>query len=278
MGSAASAAMLCLLFFFLLGCSSAQNNIGDPCTNECEPGNPLAWCGERRFDPAGHVVRCVQGTKFGMECVDSCSAKNESYFWCWTNAQNDVSDYWEKCGTSKGEQSYTVRGVPCQSICERKAEEYWWCRDNDQDPSSWDYCSPPGQVRPVQYTMHGHACLGLCDKHGENYWWCPKSRRWAGTDSQAEDEWWDYCSPSKHRTRYNEPCREPCASQGESYFWCYTASSWDYCSPEPDIVQETRTKSGFLCNGICDKMSSSYFFCEMKMATGWSWWDYCTKN
>ena len=143
--------------------------------------------------------------------------------------------------------------------------------------------------------------------------------RWAGTDSQAEDEWWDYCSPSKHRTRfffiqrgsvklpgnhnlkcsskrlfcqkcvrnktttilkfrYNEPCREPCASRGESYFWCYTASSWDYCSPEPDIVQETRTKSGFLCNGICDKMSSSYFFCEMKMATGWSWWDYCTKN
>ena len=81
--------------------------------------------------------------------------------------------------------------------------------------------------------MHGHACLGLCDQHGENYWWCPKSRRfphtfhrplshlassmwdphpvvcyhlspsrWAGTDSQAEDEWWDYCSPSKHRTRF----------------------------------------------------------------------------
>merc|ERR1712032_1455910 len=101
----------------------------------------------------------------------------------------------------------------CPSICERKTEDYWWCRDNDQDSSSWDYCSPPGQVRPVQYTMHGHACLGLCDQHGENYWWCPKSRRWAGTDSQAEDEWWDYCSPSKHRTRYNEPCREPCASR-----------------------------------------------------------------
>ena len=101
--------------------------------------------------------------RYGLECVDSCSAKeseryflsyqveiflaqNESYFWCWTNAQNDVSDYWEKCGTSKGDQSYTVRGVPCQSICERKTEEYWWCRDNDQDSSSWDYCSPPGQV------------------------------------------------------------------------------------------------------------------------------------
>merc|ERR1711971_986936 len=233
MGSADSAAMLCLVFFFFLGCSSAQNNLGDPCTNECQPGNPLAWCGKRRFDPAGRVVRCVQGTKYGLECVDSCTAKNESYFWCWTNAQNVVADYWEKCGTSKGDQSYTVKGVPCQSGCEMKrkslTEYYWWCSDNDQDPSSWDYCSPPGQVRPLQYTMHGHACLGLCDQHGENY-------------------------------------------------WCCTASSWDYCSPEPDIVQETRTKSGFLCNGICDKMSSSYFFCEMKMTTGWSWWDYCTKN
>jgi len=289
--------MLCLLFFFLLGCSSAQNNLGDLCTNECQPGDPLAWCGERRFDQAGRVVRCVQGSKHGLECVDSCTAKNESYFWCWTNAQNVVSDYWEKCGTSKGDQSFTVKGVPCQSGCEMKTktvtEDYWWCRDDDQDPSSWDYCSPPGQVRPVQYTRHGHACLGTCAQHGENYWWCSKSRRWAGTaagicetkkdictEGQAEDEWWEYCSPSKHRTRYNEPCREPCASRGESYFWCYTASSWDYCSPEPDIVQETRTRSGLTCNGICDKMSSSYFFCETKMATGWtgSWWDYCSKS
>ena len=77
-------------------------------------------------------------------------AQNESYFWCWTNAQNVVSDYWEKCGTSKGDQSFTVKGVPCQSNCEMKSkaltEDYWWCRDDDQDPSSWDYCSPPGQV------------------------------------------------------------------------------------------------------------------------------------
>ena len=61
-----------------------------------------------------------------------------------------VTDYWEKCGTSKGDQSYTIKGVPCQSSCEMKkktlTEDYWWCKDNDQDPSSWDYCSPPGQV------------------------------------------------------------------------------------------------------------------------------------
>ena len=68
--------------------------------------------------------------------------------------------------------------------------------------------------------------------------------------------------------------------QGESYFWCYTASSWDYCSPEPEIIEETKTRSGFTCNGICDKMSSTYLFCETKMATGWkrSWWDYCSTN
>ena len=79
------------------------------------------------------------------------ASQNENYFWCWTNAHADgQSDYWEKCGTSKGDQSYTVKGVPCQSICEMKesplSNNYWWCRDDDQDPDSWDYCSPPGQV------------------------------------------------------------------------------------------------------------------------------------
>jgi len=263
----------------------AQNNIRDPCTNECQPGDPYSWCGERRYDPAGQVVRCVQGSRYGQECVDSCSAKNENYFWCWTNAHaNGQSDYWKKCGTSKGDQSYTVKGVPCRNICEMKestlSNNYWWCRDDDQDPDSWDYCSPPGQVRPVEYTIYGHACLGLCAQQGENYWWCSKSPRWPETDSQSEDSWWDYCSPSKHKTRYNEACREPCASRGESYFWCYTATSWDYCSPEPEIVQETRTKDGYTCNGICDKMSSSYYFCEHKMATGMmrSWWDYCKNS
>ena len=38
----AGAAMLRLKIFFffsfLLGCCSAQNNLGDPCTNECQPG------------------------------------------------------------------------------------------------------------------------------------------------------------------------------------------------------------------------------------------------
>ena len=85
-----------------------------------------------------------------MKSSLNVSSQNESYFWCWTNAQNVVTDYWEKCGTSKGDQSYTIKGVPCQSSCEMKkktlTEDYWWCNDNDQDPSSWDYCSPPGQV------------------------------------------------------------------------------------------------------------------------------------
>ena len=33
----------------LIQCVVASN-IGDFCTNECESGNPAAWCGERRLD------------------------------------------------------------------------------------------------------------------------------------------------------------------------------------------------------------------------------------
>ena len=146
-----------------------------------------------------------------------------------------VTDYWEKCGTSKGDQSYTIKGVPCQSSCEMKkktlTEDYWWCKDNDQDPSSWDYCSPPGQVLTLmnKFKLKKRETGAACPIH--KAWAClsgavraawrellvvlkvpqvassfPKSTplsRWAGTDSQAEDEWWEYCSPSKHRTRFS---------------------------------------------------------------------------
>ena len=78
--------------------------------------------------------------------------------------------------------------------------------------------------------------------------------------------------------RYNLPCTDPCASRGEKYFWCHTETSWDYCSPESTATEELVTKGGLKCNGVCDKMSSSYTFCETKQATGIirSWWDYCT--
>ena len=36
---------------------------GDPCTNQCEEGNPTAWCGGRRTDARGRVMRCTEGTK-----------------------------------------------------------------------------------------------------------------------------------------------------------------------------------------------------------------------
>jgi len=269
-----------------------QNNEGDTCTNDCEPGNPSAWCGMRRLDPAGHVVHCVQYTTYGASCFGRCSEKTNGYFTCLQSAHS--RDYWEKCGTQKGKQSYTERGVPCQSACEKKGEAYYWCRDNDQAPSSWDYCSPPGQVQSVQYTIHGHACRGWCSQsHGDgtNYWWCAKSQRWdipptptcdddGCPPPDPEDENWDYCSPSKHTTRYNETCQEPCASRGKDYFWCHTASSWDYCSPEPEKVEE-KTCNGFTCNGFCAKMDKNFLFCETKIAnriTDGDWWDYCWKD
>ena len=68
--------------------------------------------------------------------------------------------------------------------------------------------------------------------------------------------------------------------QGKDYFWCHTASSWDYCSPEPEKVEE-RTCNGFTCNGVCAKMDKSFLFCETKIAnriTGGDWWDYCWKD
>ena len=145
-----------------------------------------------------------------------------------------MADYWEKCGTSKDEQSYTVKGVRCQNSCEMKrktlTEDYWWCNDDDQDPSSWDYCSPPGQVlekiNKFKSKKETTRC-GLCNTQGMAtlVWGCALSRgrttggaqspagrlrkihlslsRWAGTDNQEEDDWWEYCSPSKHRTRLN---------------------------------------------------------------------------
>jgi len=288
--------MLWLLLMILMSSMEsgveAQNSHGDPCTNQCQQGNPENWCGERRRGPDGRVMRCVEGSRTGQVCVDSCSAKDEDYFWCWTNAHkwgqpwSKLGDHWwNKCGVT----DHTVRGKPCVGPCGQQGERYWWCRDDAQSSSSWDYCSPTGEVRPVGYTVRGHACLGECAQHGENYWWCSKSTRWGKAKKNRKGEWvmksgtdywWDYCSPSKTRTRYNIACTSDCVSDGEKYFWCYTGGSkWDYCSPEPSSTEEITSKGGWTCNGVCSKMASSYDFCEIRGKASFfekSWWDFCT--
>ena len=145
--------------------------------------------------------------------MDSCSAKGEDYFWCWTNAHRWGADWWNYCGVhGTTHHGHTVKvgrlvlipdwsqGVPCVQPCGQHGAQYWWCRSDHQDDGQWDYCSPPGQVKHentqkmtstplfqvqlVEYTRHGHACLGECGQHGENYWWCAKSQR-SGGDRRA---------------------------------------------------------------------------------------------
>merc|ERR1712192_216534 len=107
-----------------------------------------------------------------------------------------------------------------------------------------------------------------------------KNRKGEWVMKSGTDYWWDYCSPSKTRTRYNIACTSDCASDGEKYFWCYTGGSkWDYCSPEPSSTEEITSKGGWTCNGVCSKMASSYNFCEIRGKASFfekSWWDFCT--
>jgi len=292
MGSDSEDMITTVVVLILLVCTAqAQNNPGDECSNQCEEGNPYHWCGKMRQDSSGRVLRCAEGTKIGQACIDSCSSKDESYFWCWTN-NHEVgtgSDWWNYCGV----EGHTKKGVPCVGVCARQGENYWWCRTDKVDSGAWDYCSPPGQVTLVQYTRYGHSCLGgvgngICGRHGTDYFWCAKSLRWVedeNNDYSSDDDWWEYCSPDNLHTRYGETCRDECASRGYGYFWCYTGqsgSSWDYCSPQPYSAQEVITKGGSKCAGICDRMSSGYGFCEIKetrrnlIMTMVSWWDYCT--
>jgi len=259
-----------LIFSFIVSLVQTQWSPYDPCTNECEEGNPTHWCGKHRLDSSGQAYKCVQATRYGDTCVSTCGTREENYFWCWTNAHNAPEEYWEYCGL----EGYTTKGVPCVGECSQEGEKYWWCSTDKEDLSVWDYCSPPGQVQKIDYTRYGHGCLGACAQHGSDYWWCSKSIRWtAKTEVDSDDDWWEYCSPDKNHTRYNVPCLDECASRGYSYFWCYTTDgTWDYCSP-----QANTTNNDQICNGICDRMSESYTFCETKFKTGLtdSWWDYC---
>merc|ERR1712126_473051 len=145
MGSDSEDMLTRVVVLILLVCTAhAQNNLGDECSNQCEEGNPYHWCGKMRQDSFGRVLRCAEGTMIGQACIDSCSSKDESYFWCWTN-NHEVgtgSDWWNYCGV----EGHTKKGVPCVGVCARQGENYWWCRTDKVDSGAWDYCSPPGQV------------------------------------------------------------------------------------------------------------------------------------
>merc|ERR1719471_1640075 len=198
---------------------SSHLEVGQFCINDCDD-SPRAWCGQRKQNSFGQVLRCAQGTKYGEVCIDSCSTKGELYWWCWTNSNDKVSDYWETCGINDGLTVRTVNGGRCRTECQQAGQSYFWCFDRWEDPHSWDYCSPPGQVHPVQYTRHGQACIGKCKITDDEkpYWWCHKARRWGSSQLSSEDSWWEYCSPTSSHTRYGEPCVEECASSGLPFY------------------------------------------------------------
>ena len=44
-------------------------------------------------------------------------------------------------------------------------------------------------------------------------------------------------------------------------------------------IFQITTKGGWICNGVCSKMASSYNFCEIRGKASFfekSWWDFCT--
>merc|ERR1712133_70015 len=209
-----------VVLIFLVCTAHAQNNLGDECSNQCEEGNPYHWCGKMRQDSFGRVLRCAEGTKIGQACIDSCSSKDESYFWCWTNnhevgtgicdrhgtdyfwcakslrwvedENNDYSsddDWWEYCSP---DNLHTRYGETCRDECASRGYGYFWCYTG-QSGSSWDYCSPQPYSAEEVITKGGSKCAGICDRMSSGYGFCEikETRR---NLILTMVSWWDYCT------------------------------------------------------------------------------------
>ena len=76
----------------------------------------------------------VSLTTNGYRCIDSCSLKEKSYYWCWSYHHNMGGQY-SYCSPNSSISSYQK---PCQDKCSRREKGYFWCNTVD----GWDYCSP----------------------------------------------------------------------------------------------------------------------------------------
>ena len=65
--------------------TSTVVNINDACSNGCKDSDPSYWCGMNKKDSDGRVVRCVEQTVNGGNCMGACERKSEAYYWCMTN-------------------------------------------------------------------------------------------------------------------------------------------------------------------------------------------------
>jgi len=257
------------------------------CTNECSETDPRYWCGKNKEDAAGHVMRCVQYTRYGEICVAECGGKEKKYNWCPTNALRIANQgfqlgegiWWEYCSLV----GYTVKKEPCIDECGLNGERYFWCHTDKDHTSKWDYCSPPGLVKPVQYTVNLDECISECRQQGENYHWCTKSMDYCSEEGRCD--WsWDYCSMDGDHSRYNYKCKEKCGNKGTSYYWCELENGgWDYCSPsaqlgvhKSDHVELTRY--GIKCRDVCGLKGEKYYWCSQHGGDKQNWWDYCSPN
>merc|ERR1719308_799353 len=79
--------------------TSAVVNINDACSNGCKDDDPSYWCGMNKKDADGRVVRCVERTVNGGNCMGACDKKSETYYWCMTNTVKvgGGAKWWDKC-------------------------------------------------------------------------------------------------------------------------------------------------------------------------------------
>merc|ERR1719357_2171416 len=81
--------------------TSTVVTINDACSNGCKDSDPSYWCGMNKKDSDGRVVRCVERTVTGGNCMGACERKSEAYYWCMTNTCKVCradSEWWELHG------------------------------------------------------------------------------------------------------------------------------------------------------------------------------------
>merc|ERR1719233_1933367 len=145
--------------------TSTVVKINDACSNGCKDSDPSFWCGSNKKDSDGRVVRCVERTVNGRNCMGACEKKSEAYYWCMTNTVKvgGGAEWWDYCSLD----GITTNNEKCLDSCSSTGEKYYYCHTSKEDKDKWDYCSPRGRVRPVQYTVKGALCTSECSNRGE---------------------------------------------------------------------------------------------------------------
>merc|ERR1712013_131775 len=122
--------------------TSAVVNINDACSNGCKDDDPSYWCGMNKKDADGRVVRCVERTVNGGNCMGACDKKSESYYWCMTNTVKvgGGAKWWDKCSIPGS----TTNNEKCLDSCSSRGEDYYWCHTSKEEKDKWNYPTAGG--------------------------------------------------------------------------------------------------------------------------------------